>query len=174
MDAQNQSHLPATVVAAPATRLHPLLAGAAIAVTLASVVGAAAMLGWLPNSRATEGASAATPAQVTVVQPVVQPAVQPPATRTVTVKRYVDVPRQRYESAPTYAAPTQTAYQPSYQPAHQPTTGVGAVGGAVVGGLLGNQIGHGRGRTLATVAGALGGGLLGNTVESRVRNSNSY
>lgn len=149
-------------------RLHPLLATAAVAVTLTSVVGAAALLGWLPNSRANP---AATPANavlagqtvqavpvvpVTPVAPVAQVAQAAPApvqTRTVTVHRYVDTPRTVHSS---------------YAPAHyqRPNTGVGAIGGAVVGGLLGNQVGHGRGRTLATVAGALGGGYVGNRLET--------
>jgi outer membrane lipoprotein SlyB len=53
-------------------------------------------------------------------------------------------------------------------------TGVGAVAGGVVGGLVGNQFGRGHGNTAMTVLGAIGGALGGNEVEKQVNATTRY
>ena len=168
------------------SRIHPLVAGAAVSVTLASLLGVAALSGLLPNSHgsveskvatttastteaAVPASSAApvlvqTPAGYQYMQPVTAPVnayqqVEPKATAPAPSHR---APRHH---AQTYAqADTVTPRQPVYQqqPARQANSPIGIATGAVVGGLLGNQIGKGNGRTLATVAGAVGGGYIGN------------
>jgi uncharacterized protein YcfJ len=167
-------------------RIHPLMAGAAISVTVLSLVGTAAIAGWLPNSGATAAApvSAPVPANVAAVQAPTPPeaavpapalAPQPAAQATAAAPHYQRVshqeaPAPRAHQAPamaTEAAPQ--APQPVKQAAAHGPNYVGIGTGAVIGGLLGNQVGHGNGRKLATLAGMIGGGLVGNEVQERQR-----
>ncbi|MEO6920500.1 MAG: glycine zipper 2TM domain-containing protein [Collimonas sp.] len=179
----------------PNNRIHPLVATAAVAVTLASLVGVAAMTGLFPSSQSTPAPVAAmsstspdynsqqqqAPAQASnngapqagqngyYAQ---QPAQQPR-----------QAPRQEYAQAPNQPAP---APQPaicrscgrveSIQAIQHaaPPSGLGIAAGAVLGGVLGHQVGHGNGNTLATVAGAVGGGFAGNEVEKRTRTNTTY
>ncbi|WP_353627687.1 glycine zipper 2TM domain-containing protein [Ralstonia pseudosolanacearum] len=182
-------------------RMHPLAAGAAGAVIIASLTAVAAMTGVLPTSKATQGnttanvaaqssapsasapLSLATPGQ-TAAQSQAAPAYpsQPNAVRH-TVHR----------PAPSYAEhnPSSNADYAQPRPAASPyagqvtavtpittqqgnETGLGMIGGAVVGGLLGNQVGKGNGRTLATVAGAVGGGYAGHEAENYYHRDTSY
>ncbi|MFP3567377.1 glycine zipper 2TM domain-containing protein [Paraburkholderia sp. SIMBA_030] len=181
------------------SRIHPLVAGAAVAVILASATGIAAMTGILPSSRAvTEPAPpvaavaapvASAPLAATPANPV-QHTTQEAAparprvhhTHSTTAE---DAPR--YSNNQGYQAPSESAStRPVADPysgevvaintvqAPEPTTGLGAVGGAVAGGLIGNQIGGGRGKVLATIAGAVGGGVAGNGIEHAVRKQTTY
>ncbi|HKR45862.1 MAG TPA: glycine zipper 2TM domain-containing protein, partial [Paraburkholderia sp.] len=181
-------------------RIHPLVAGAAVAVILVSATGIAAMTGVLPTSRAvTAPPTQAIPVAAQIASaPVASP--QPNVERRATREEAPAQPRVHHhrsvsvEQPPRYANNDDT-YQSSAQPAPrpvaadpnagevvaintvqepEPTTGLGAVGGAVAGGLLGNQVGGGRGRVLATIAGAVGGGLAGNGIEHAVRKATSY
>ena len=162
-------------------RMHPLLAVAAFSLTLVSLVGAASILGWLPNSQAKNGAtpelaaiSAPAPAGLSQTNPAQagqqpgalaqQPARQVVEHRTVVHHTYAparqasgDDERQQVAQAPLQRAPA---------PAPQ-NSAVGIGLGAVVGGLLGNQVGDGKGRTLATIAGAVGGAYAGNEIAKR-------
>jgi outer membrane lipoprotein SlyB len=179
-------------------RIHPLVAGAAVAVILASATGIAAMTGLLPSSRAVT----APPAQVAtaVGQPAstpltsAQPLSEQPGTRANAANEQpvhhqhhnASAPRyandDTYRAAPQPAAPRPVTVNPdagevvsvNAVQSPEPTTGLGAVGGAVAGGLLGNQVGQGRGRVLATIAGAVGGGFAGNGIEHAVHKSTTY
>lgn len=184
-------------------RIHPLIAGAAVAVILASATGIAAMTGLLPTSHAvTEPAQpvSAIAAQVASapVAAAQSPQLQQPAQQTVQqaapVRPRVHHPHStpaaeapRYANNQGYQAPYQAApARPVADPyagevvaintveAPEPTTGLGALGGAVAGGLVGNQIGGGRGKILTTIAGVVGGGLAGNGIEHAVRKQTSY
>ncbi|WP_413456909.1 glycine zipper 2TM domain-containing protein [Herbaspirillum huttiense] len=178
----NANHNAVSQSSAPASsgRIHPLVAGASVAVILVSLIGVAAMTGLLPSSK-----SANSPQQVAAMEQAGQPV-------------------QNQQPLVQQQAPQSTSYrpQPGAYPAQAaapvaqrasavcsscgevigvrtvrhsvPTSGVGIAGGAVVGGLLGNQIGGGTGRTLATIAGAVGGGYAGNEVEKNVRTTTSY
>lgn len=185
-------------------RIHPLVAGAAVAVILASTTGIAAMTGLLPTSHAvtepalptTTATTAAQVASVPVAAP--QPALAP-VQRTAQQAAPARPPvhhthRPSTTEAPNYA--NNQGYQATYNnPAPrpvaadpyagevvaintvqtpEPTTGLGALGGAVAGGLVGNQIGGGRGKILTTIAGAVGGGLAGNGIEHAVRKQTTY
>lgn len=185
-------------------RLHPLVAGAAVSVILASAAGVAAMTGILPLSKAStaepaamQSASAPVVAAASTTAPAVQ-AAQPAPTYAQTAPRtatgqaparpkphHYRAPQTTYangEQSQPYAQQRQPAIDPyvgevaSITPVQtaEPTTGLGALGGAVAGGLIGNQIGNGRGRTVATIAGALGGGLAGNGIEHAVRKATTY
>lgn len=157
-----------------AKRIHPLMAGAAISVTVLSLVGAAAIAGLLPSSRAVPADPAAAAATAIPSVPTVRPTVQsaqpvrsaeaPAVHRTA----HVHHTTQLVQAAPSnYERPYQqqaAAPQPAAQPNY---LGIGA--GAVIGGLLGNQVGGGRGKTLATIAGAIGGGMVGNEVQKQAQ-----
>ena len=178
----------------PRARIHPLVAGAAVAVILASTTGIAAMMGWLPTTHASTAATTTSVDTATSggVRPDAhQPAVAEESSRREPVHHYhvaQAVPAPRYANAGAYRGvgeftqPRPAAVDPNSGSivainaiqAPEPTTGIGAVGGAVAGGLLGNQFGQGRGRTLATIAGAIGGGLAGNGIEHEVRKSTTY
>lgn len=179
-------------------RMHPLAAGAAVAVIVASVTAVAAMTGVLPTSKATQSSVAAqssitpsasaplalaAPGQTAPNQSVPAYPAQPNAVR-----------HTVHHPAPSYAEHNPSSSNGDYaQPrpiaspyAGQVTavtpittqqgneTGLGMIGGALVGGLLGNQIGNGNGRTLATVAGAVGGGYAGHEAENYYHRDTSY
>jgi len=151
------------------SRIHPLLATAAVAVTLVSLVGVAAITGLLPNSN-----SAVTPAQIVSASADTSQNNPQPASNT----RQTQTPARNMESpVPAVAAICNNCGEVSAIRAVQHTpkaSGVGVVAGAVLGGILGNQIGSGNGRTLATVAGAGAGGYAGNEVEKNSRTTTSY
>ncbi|TWC71746.1 glycine zipper 2TM domain-containing protein [Herbaspirillum sp. SJZ099] len=154
-------------------RLHPLVAGAAVAVILASLVGVAAITGLLPSSNSANSPQQATAMEQQANQP--QSNVQQPVP-----PQRAPVRQAAMAGAPSQAAPAAICNSCGEVVAvraiqHTPSTsGVGIAGGAIVGGLLGNQIGGGTGRTLATVAGAVGGGYAGNEVEKHARITTSY
>lgn len=176
-------------------RMHPLIAGAAVSVMVASLTGVAAMTGLLPNSHGEGKAAAetaqATPAKVVESKPAAVAKVAKPAQQLASYdeeRRPAPAPapaRENYRSDALYRS---SEYGQSMTQVAQPArvcnscgrvesvhpvqsqaspSGVGVVGGAVVGGLLGNQVGGGTGRGLATAAGVVGGAVVGNQVEQR-------
>jgi outer membrane lipoprotein SlyB len=152
-------------------RIHPLVAGAAVAVMLASLTGVAAITGLIPSSNsaptpAQELAAAQAPATTPVPM---QKAPQSPAANT---SARAEAPRVAQAPAACSTCGTVESVQAHQQQAQG--SGVGMVAGAVLGGILGNQVGSGNGRTLATVAGAAGGGYAGNEVEKRTRATTTY
>ena len=168
-----------------ASRIHPLMAGAAISVTVLCLVGAASIAGILPNSRANVPATPAIPADVAamtpanaaalaapVAAPVVAQAAPAPAPAPVVHKRVVHH-TQVAQARPTYNDNNDGYREPVRQPQPVPAPAqpnyVGIGTGAVIGGLIGNQVGGGRGKALATVAGVIGGGMLGNAVQNQVQ-----
>ncbi|WP_341316081.1 glycine zipper 2TM domain-containing protein [Paraburkholderia sp. IMGN_8] len=181
------------------SRIHPLVAGAAVAVILASATGIAAMTGILPTSRAV---TAPTPPVAAVAAPVASAPLAAIPANTVQHTAQEAAPARprvhhthstaaaeapRYSNNQGYQAPSESASTRSVADpyagevvaintvqAPEPTTGLGAVGGAVAGGLIGNQIGGGRGKVLATIAGAVGGGVAGNGIEHAVRKQTTY
>lgn len=142
-------------------RIHPLMAGAAVSVTLVSLLGAAAITGVLPTSHAFSADTSLPQAHTHVVP------VQPVAA----VRRSAPVYAQSQPQTQIQTQP-QTQQTQSQPPRPQPVAvarnsplGIGV--GAVIGGVLGNQVGSGDGKTLATIAGAIGGGYIGNEVAKR-------
>lgn len=178
------------------SRIHPLVAGAAVAVILACGTGIAAMTGLLPSSKATAAAVTASPlvdtqaAKATPSAPIAQNTEkQAPLPRAVRGHHVSTNAVHRTASAETQSAPATNYAQntaPAYDPyagqvtavnaiqTAQPTTGIGAIGGALAGGLAGTQIGNGRGKTAATIIGAIGGGLAGNQIEHVVHKATTY
>jgi len=171
----------------PTSRIHPLMAGAAISVTVLCLVGAASIAGILPNSRGANTPAAATdlaaaqtlaPLAAPVAAPVAAPlpvaapvvAQAAPAPAPVVHKRVVHH-TQVAQARPSYRDDDYAYREPVRQQAPAPAqpnyVGIGT--GAVIGGLIGNQVGGGRGKALATVAGVIGGGMLGNAVQNQVQ-----
>ena len=161
---------------ATSNRIHPLMAAAAVSLTLVSLVGSAAIAGLLPNSH---GAAAVNPtSEVTsnASAPQAQQSTPAPVVREVvrykTVVHHVYPRRQetaydsdrsqqaRAEQARDYR-PASTYQQPAPAVQNSPL-GIGI--GALLGGLVGSQVGGGNGRTLAAIAGAVGGGYVGNEI----------
>ncbi|HZW21788.1 glycine zipper 2TM domain-containing protein [Noviherbaspirillum sp.] len=182
----------------PSTRIHPLVAGAAISVMLVSLTGVAAITGLIPNSHSTAApaaapvaaapATAGAPAALvdskteakTALKEEEEPAPAKRASATRTAQAEQPRPRRTYsEPAPKvvqapacYSCGRVESVQAIQQAA--PASGVGMVAGAVLGGVLGNQVGGGNGRKIATVAGAVGGGYAGNEIEKRSRSTTTY
>jgi uncharacterized protein YcfJ len=172
-----------------ATRIHPLMAAAAVSVVIVSLAGAAAITGLLPTSHGAPAPElsaipptpmtlvaapqqypaepAPAPQQYAAVQPEPAPVAvqQAPAVKHATphhrVVHHTQVARNddNQNYNQNYRAPV---VQQAPQPAQPNYMGIGV--GAVVGGLLGNQVGGGNGKKLATVAGVIGGGMLGNQI----------
>ena len=169
-----------------ARRTHPLVIIAAVAITLFSLVGIGAVLGWIPTSVGTPGA-ASTPLAQAPEQPAAQPEPAKPVERQPVVR-----PKPVVRSEPPHVAARAAVPPPppvvvaaicrecavieevrEVEKAGQ-ASGAGAVGGAVVGGVVGHQMGGGRGKDFATILGALGGGLAGNAIEKNAKKTVEY
>jgi outer membrane lipoprotein SlyB len=175
------------------SRIHPLVAAAAVSVILVSLVGVAAITGLLPDSHSNAAPTAALSAPDTKATQDTNPANEladkapskednsAPAKPVASVTQK---PASTSRPAKTSQAQRIAQAAPVAPPVcnscgrvesvlavrgEAPGSGVGAVAGGVVGGLLGNQVGGGSGRTLATVAGAVGGGFAGNAIEKRMK-----
>jgi len=168
-------------------RTHPLIIVAAGTVSLFSLVGIGAVMGWIPT---TVGQSAPSAAIAPIPEQPAQP--EPPK-----LERHAQ-PKPVAKSGPPRHEPQVAAVAPPPPPPPAPVvvaaicrecavvedvrtvekagqaSGVGAVGGAVVGGVLGHQVGSGRGKDVATILGALGGALGGNQVEKTVKKETEY
>jgi len=171
-----------------ARQTHPLLIIAAIAITLFSLVGIGAVLGWIPTSVGNPGA-ASTPVAQAPEQPKAEPVTQAEPKPAVKPR-----PKPVVRSEPPRPVPQAAVVPPPPPPVVVAAicrecavieevrevekagtgSGAGAVGGAVVGGVLGHQMGGGRGKDVATVLGALGGGLAGNAIEKNARKTVEY
>jgi uncharacterized protein YcfJ len=170
-----------------ASRIHPLMAAAAVSVVIVSLAGTAAITGLLPSSTgatapAAPQLSAIPPAPMTLVsaqpqyaaapqQYAAEPAPAPVVEKAPVVKHSAPRPRVVHHTQVARNDYNQNYNPPVAQQAPQPAApnyvGIGV--GAVVGGLLGNQVGGGNGKKLATVAGVIGGGMLGNEIANRNR-----
>ena len=168
-----------------ATRLHPLVAVAAISVTILSAVGVATMAGLIPASKGQEQATTVElPKEVAPAISHPAPPAKKPAVRKATAAPRPVEPvayREFAEPAPIAQAPVVVeAPKPQPLPGQLATVesvrevretgdakGLGAVGGGVVGGVVGNKLG--KGKTLFTVLGAAGGAVAGHQIETHVR-----
>jgi outer membrane lipoprotein SlyB len=163
---------------------HPLLIVAAVSVTLFSLVGIGAMLGWIPRSIGNQAASVPPVAQAPETQPAPEPekpaASHPKPKHVAKAKAPVQV-----AEAPVPPPPPPGVIRPicnecgvidsiSEIKKEGQGSGAGAVGGGVIGGVLGHQVGRGAGKDLATVLGAVGGALAGNAIEKKAKTSSEY
>ena len=170
-----------------ARQTHPLIIIAAIAITLFSLVGIGAVLGWIPTSVGNPGAASA-PVALAPEQPAAQPEEAKPERKPTAKPK----PKPLAKSEP-LREPARAAVPPpppvvvaaicrecavieevrEVEKAGQ-ASGAGAVGGAVVGGVIGHQMGGGRGKDVATVLGVIGGGLAGNAIEKNAKKTMEY
>ena len=177
-------------------RIHPLVAGAAVAVILASAVGVAAMTGVLPGAHGQnqpQDQAQTAPSQQGVIDSTghIQygtppaagnlPAETPPADAVNTAPPPPNAPAPLNQSATNQPVAQVNACRNCGVVAavhtveqHPQTSGVGAVAGALIGGVIGNRFGAGNGRALSTAAGAVGGGFAGNAIEKHGNGTVSY
>lgn len=171
---------------------HPIVIIAGIAVTVFSLVGVAAIMGWIPSSKGqSEPAAVTAPATPPVAQ---APAPEAPAP---VAEKPRPAPHVAKKAAPRHeqVARNEPAAVPPPPPApvvaaichecgviggiHEiekagQGTGGGAIAGGIVGGVAGHQMGNGRGNDLMTVLGAVGGAIAGNAVEKKVKTTKEY
>jgi hypothetical protein len=161
-------------IAEQTKRIHPLVAVAAGAVTLFSLVGIAAITGVLPSSHGTTAEGSRDNLQSTSLSAPYQRSADNWDNGTTGGKSQQQKPVSHLksgnnsvateDSAQRNAPPAQPAPAAHKAPQNSPV-GIGV--GAVVGGVLGNQVGSGDGKTLATILGAVGGGYLGNEIAKK-------
>ena len=167
-----------------ASRLHPLLAAAAVSVIVLSAVGAATLTGLIPSSK---GQESVLELPKEVIKPIA-PAISHPVRKISARKTAKPVVFREFTEAPVVAQvpaatpapiltetpkpqplPGQLAIVESVREMKDPgdAKGVGAVAGGVVGGVLGNKLG--KGNRIGTVMGALGGAFGGHQIEKHAR-----
>ncbi|MDE2289096.1 MAG: glycine zipper 2TM domain-containing protein [Burkholderiales bacterium] len=151
-------------------RLHPLVATAAGAVLVASLVAVAAITGVLPKALGTNGP---TPG-VTQAGGTPQPTSSRTAEQYAAQARAREAQEARAHQRASVCSACGTVASVTPVRTQGASTGIGAIGGALAGGLLGNQFGAGNGRAAMTVVGAVGGGLAGNEVEKNMRSETYY
>jgi outer membrane lipoprotein SlyB len=163
------------------TRLHPLLAAAAISLIVLSGVGVAAMTGLMSPSKGQEPTLELPKEMVKPLEPVISHAPAPkPKPKKTAVNRAVEPIPPVAQAAPAVEAPKpqplpgQLAIVESVREVSDPgdANGVGAVAGGVVGGVLGNKLG--KGKKLLTVLGAAGGAVAGHQIEKRARSEKRW
>jgi outer membrane lipoprotein SlyB len=170
-----------------ARQTHPLIIIAAIAITLFSLVGIGAVLGWIPTSVGNPGAASA-PVALAPEQPAAQPEEAKPERKPAVKPKPKPVAKSEplHESARAAVPPPppvvvaaicrECAVIEEVREVEKTgqASGAGAVGGAVVGGVIGHQMGGGRGKDVATVLGVIGGGLAGNAIEKNAKKTVEY
>ena len=171
------------------SRLHPLLAIAAIAVIVFSVAGVAAIFGKIPGAESKTGdpfvqnmSTAPSASQAMAEERAslaarvqAQPLAQAPAPLAQTPAPLAQAPAPLAQApAPVLCADCGVIESIRVAEVKGQGSGLGAVAGGVAGGLIGNQIGHGTGRTVATIAGAAGGAYAGNAIEKNVKKHTVY
>jgi outer membrane lipoprotein SlyB len=143
-------------------RIHPLVAGAAVAVIVAAGVAVAAVTGNLPGSKADT-----TPVQPVASTPEKQP-VKP-----------AQQPKQQVASAKPAPAPRPvsvckdcgTIVEVKEVDVPGKGTGIGAVAGGVGGAVIGRQVGENR---TGTAIGAVVGAVAGHQIERQARMHKRY
>jgi outer membrane lipoprotein SlyB len=156
----------------PKGMLYPTLVVSGISVTLFSLLGIAAIAGWLPKANS-EDAVMATPS-------INVPLHAPADTQTTRYGEATDAQRKQMYQPPQSVAKSAVCHSCGTVSTIRATevmakpTGVGAVAGGVLGAVVGNQMGGGNGRTVMTVVGAAGGAYAGNEVEKRHNSQMRY
>lgn len=173
------------------SKINPLVAIAAVAVTAFSLVGIGIMTGLVPNSfsknsesalqtEAVNTKSAKAAAETASASSSGSPSKPKAQTKQVETKRPVQVatkaqssPAEQTKAAPVcvtcgVVASVNTITQKGEG------SGIGAVAGGVLGGVLGHQVGGGSGKKIATVAGAAGGAYAGHQVEKGMKSTTRY
>ena len=162
------------------SKIHPLVATAAVAVIVLSAAGVAAITGVLPGSK---GAT----------EPTAMPASAPAPAPTAKVESHKVKPKHKVVRHAAVPKRAEAAAKPAQVAAAKPpcpdcgvieavrevdvrgkNTGVGAVAGGVIGGVAGHQVGGGNAKTLMTVIGAVGGAIAGNELEKKQKTTQQW
>jgi outer membrane lipoprotein SlyB len=173
------------------SKINPLVAIAALSVTVFSLIGIGVMTGIVPSSlsKSSDTALVDTKSANTATEAVAVPAAKSepaPAKPKAQAK-------QAETKAPAKVANQSSSPAPAEQAKPAPVcancgivasvnaikekgegSGLGAIAGGVLGGVLGNQVGGGTGKKIATVAGAAGGAYAGHQVEKTMKSTTSY
>jgi len=139
--------------------LYPSMVIAAIAVTVFSLLGIAALTGALPFAH-----SATTSTGYAIDEQ--------PESSTSTTARTAEKATDKKSAAVCISCgvvESVNAVEVKGQ-----GSGIGAVAGGITGALLGNGIGQGNGRTAVTVLGAAGGAYAGNEIEKNTKRHTSF
>jgi outer membrane lipoprotein SlyB len=149
---------------------------AAVAVTIFSIIGVAAITGWIPtaHSERMDEVQTATPdGKVAALEPQTANSL-PSATAASSNHAGTNKPPPANDAK--QLACSNCGVVESIRLVHHEgrSSGLGAVAGGVTGGLVGNQIGRGRGNALMTIIGAGGGALAGNAVEKNMKSTSAY
>lgn len=174
------------------SKINPLVAIAAVSVTVFSLVGIGIMTGLVPSSFSKMNES---PAQTEAVDAksakiAAEPA---PANASAPTPSKPKAPVKHAEAKRPAQLATQTPPAPAEPAKAAPVcttcgvvasvntiaqkgegSGLGAIAGGVLGGVLGHQVGGGTGKKIATVAGAAGGAYAGHQVEKNMKSTTSY
>lgn len=175
-----------------ASKINPLVAIAAVSVTVFSLVGIGIMTGLVPSSFSKNSESAAQTEAVDANKSVKTAAEPAPANASAPAPSKPKAPVKNAESKKPAQVASQTPSAP-VEPAKAPVcttcgvvasvntitqkgegSGLGAIAGGVLGGVLGHQVGGGTGKQIATVAGAAGGAYAGHQVEKNMKSTTSY
>jgi outer membrane lipoprotein SlyB len=153
------------------SRIHPLMAGAAVAVIVFSLVGVAAVTGYLPGSSAQKAepapaASSPLSSSAAPVAPSSTPAKQPQAAASPKPTQVASAP-----AAPAKARCVDcgTVLDVKVVEVKGEGSGLGAVAGGVAGGVLGHEVVDGKNQGIATIAGAAAGAFAGHQIEKHAK-----
>ncbi len=182
------------------SKINPLIAIAAVSVTVFSLVGIGIMTGVIPSSFSKSGDKVPLTETVekkstnAVAEPVAAPA--PRKSASVPAPSKPKAQTNHAETKPAEKVASQTP-PPGSAPVEQAKpapvcsdcgvvtsvnaiaekgegSGLGAIAGGVLGGVLGHQVGGGTGKKIATVAGAAGGAYAGHQVEKNMKSVTRY
>jgi uncharacterized protein YcfJ len=145
----------------PFNRIHPLVAVAAVSVTLVSGLGIAALTGVLPASH-----GLAIDSHQSAADSAFNPTTQAAAKSPLPVHAKTGTPQKLATNTQEKSVDANSIPPAQHKPVAQ-NSPVGIGVGALIGGVIGNQFGSGDGKALATVAGAIGGGYVGNEVAKK-------
>lgn len=147
-------------------RVHPLMAGAAVAVIVASAVGVAAMTGNLPGTQAHDQKAqeqAKAPQQASAGSTAAKPQSAPAQ------------PRQQMAMAKPKCPDCGVISAINMVEVKGQGSGLGAVAGGVAGAVIGNQVAEdSKHRDLVTIAGAAGGAIAGHEIEKHAKTQKRF
>ncbi len=169
-------------------KTHPMVLTAAVAVTIFSILGSAAITGLIPSAhsgRAETGQTAPAATTQFVVEPRKDEAIKPSvngkydartASSTSSHSSPKDKPSLTSKDGKQVAACSSCGVIESIRAVEHEgdASGLGAVAGGVAGGVLGNQMGKGNGNTLMTILGVGGGAYAGHTIEKNMKSTTAY
>ncbi|TAK51304.1 MAG: glycine zipper 2TM domain-containing protein [Betaproteobacteria bacterium] len=156
------------------SKIHPLVATAAVAVIVLCAVAVAAITGHLPGTSAQKSA---TESAAPITAPAPTAAAPAPKAKPAQPKvAQASPPKRQTAAAQPKAVCTNcgTVTGVSEVEVKGEGSGLGAVAGGVAGAVLGSQVGRGGTRTAAGVAGAAGGAYAGHQIEKHMKTKKKY